>query len=237
MATATVAADAQSVVVRRPFWKRLGDMLKSAGSKAVGFIKRAANWLWNTKAVRWAATKSSWLINRLWYLAKGPVGWVAVGIGALLIAPKAIFIVFVAATLLLLFTLFAIHKLYQAMEREGVFDDNDPVEPITAGETIADRLDELQLRLNAAMDAGKDSTISDLTGRMFLLKVRSGLAPDASKLKADASTSDIHRNCKEHIAALPGNVDWDIRRMYDAIRNEDKRLKEIAKAKPTLASV
>lgn len=249
MATATVGDT--YVAVETNFWSRMAARLKGVGSKikglffkATSYIKRAGLWAWNTTAIQWVVAKTRWLWSRLWYYAKGPVGWVTAGIAAIIFAPKAVAIMLVIALILLLVILFVIYRLYKAVQEEEKSTwtgTTDPVEnAITAEETIDDRVNELDRRMVAARNAGQSGLISDLTGRLFLLQVRSGLGGKDSKLKKTATVHDIHRECREHAAALPGDIDWDWRRMYNAIRNEDARLNDIAKLKakkPHLTSV
>ena len=214
------------------FWTRVGNLLKNVGEKIKSAaiwvrdrVMDAAKWARNAPATQWAVSKIQWA----WTIAKGPVIAAGVGLGTIAFVPKLLAIVPLA---LIGVGGYLIWKALQT-QRPGVSaTDSELNELVNTGETVGDRYADLDQRLVAASDKRDAGLISEITGRMYLIKVRAG---EHEKLKKDATVSVIHRECrKDHEDQAISNVTgfkWDWKRMYAAIQREDTRLKDLAKAK------
>jgi hypothetical protein len=109
------------------------------------------------------------------------------------------------------------------------------VDPPTADETMKFRhayLSEIIERTDPEQDPWK---FSELTMRIHLLEVRSGMPnPDGSKRKLEAARdkttwSEIYRDCVRKVEREDPTFPWNKSWMDAAARNEDKRLNEIAR--------
>lgn len=247
MATVTVLEPSET------FWARVGQRLRSWGQKiknvAVRFgnwIKRGAQWLWNTKAIQWVVDKTKLVATKTWSVLRGPVGWVLAPIAAIIFAPKAVAVMLLLVGLaigLLVFMTWRLTKLVKERTGEEIVDIlggplaveyNSPVEE---DETAESRFTFLDAQQRLASDAGDDGAFSELLGRLYLIRIRESQEKE-SKLARNSSPSKIYRECKEQVQRrFPGETQWDFGRMYNAIRNEDKRYKdrEELKAKTTVS--
>ena len=248
MATDAAVVTPPVVVVptQEGFWSRVGNTLKSWGTKVVdaakgffGWIGRGIKRLWNTKPVQWVAKKLA-----------GPIGMVVAPVAALVAMPGVATTLAVAACLGVCVTGAAVWSIHRQVKKHGsveAWQDSvveglygPPLErqndiPVTADETIESRYNYLtELSKDAwARDDRKD--YSDLTGRMHLLVVRKGASD--GKLKKDASVSDIHSEARRQAEFKDRDFGWDFGVMYRAALSEDKRLKEAARLKAEQATL
>jgi hypothetical protein len=203
----------------------VGEKIKSAAIWLRDRVVDAAKWARNAPATQWAVSKIQWA----WTIAKGPVIAAGVGLGTIAFVPKLIAIVPLA---LIGVGGYLIWKAFSQEKATSAADSSELNELVNAGETMGDRFADLDQRLVAASDKKDAGLVSEITGRMYLLKVRAG---EHEKLKKDATVSVIHRECrKENEDQAISNITgfkWDWKRMYDAIQREDTRLKDLAKAK------
>jgi hypothetical protein len=258
MATATAMPNTQT------FWARLGERLSNWGGKIKGFafrvgsyITRAARWLYHTKAAQWVVTKASFVAGKVWHVAKGPVGWIAAPIAAIIFAPKAVAVMLFLVLVLIAVLAYLVYRLTREMKnaspedfeeiKEGVADIGEAIrdgfadiqmesadgvivvdDMIDPDETLDDRYDTLDKGLGMAIATADGDLMSEYTGRSYLVLVRRGAD---SKLKKDASVSAIHRACRKKAEGEHPTVEWNWNRMYQAVRAEDKRLKDTAELK------
>lgn len=117
--------------------------------------------------------------------------------------------------------------------RQEVSEDSSAVEyngTPEPDETINARMAFLDQELTKASERKDDGAVSELTGRLYLLEVRWG---KHQHLKANATVSAIHRECRkeneERFGTQMSDFTWDWQRMFQSIRSEDKRLKDISK--------
>jgi hypothetical protein len=265
---------AEATVVVMPttqgFWAGMKNRLSNWGRKIKGvayragsYIKRAASWLWNTKATQWVVAKAGVVANKAWALARGPVGWVTAPIVAVIFAPKAVAVMLflvLLATAAVGLTVWQIWRHVKKVStpeqveeikeeltlmREAIAEDvrnhnggklvEDDLDPT---ETPLDRYNELDQRMTEAINAADSNLVSEYLGRLHLLLVRMG---NDGKIKKDATVSVIYRDCRKQAETRSGltNVQWNWSRMSNAVKSEDKRLKDTAalKARSNLTSV
>jgi hypothetical protein len=252
-------AEATAMPTTQGFWAGMGTRLSNWGSKIKGFafrvgsyIKRAASWLWHTAPVKWVASKVTWLAGRFWFYAKGPVGWVTAPILAIIFAPKAVAVMLFLVLILIAILAYLVYRLTRELKENTTPEEfseikdelndlkdsvrstwNDlttevPDEELDPNETLAERYKELDGQLGLAIGDEDENLVSELTGRLHLVLVRSG---KGSKLKKDSTISVIHRDARKQAEANQPNFRWNFNRMYQAVRSEDRRVKDIAELK------
>jgi hypothetical protein len=262
---------AEAIVVEMPttqgFWAGMKNRLASWGSKIKGFvyrtgsyIKRAASWLWNTKAAQWVVAKAGFVAGKVWHVAKGPVGWVTAPILAIIFAPKAVAVMLflvLLATAAVGLTVWQIWRHIKKVStpeqieeikdeltllREGIVDEarynanggklvEDELDP---AETIETRYAVLDVRMSEAIETADGPLLSELLGRIHLLLARSG---KGGKIKKDATVSVIYRDCRKNAEHKFQNIQWNWSRMSNAVKSEDKRLKDTAELKAKRANL
>jgi len=240
------------ITTTESLWTRVGQYLSTWGrkikagtTKVLGFIARGAKRLYNTKAAQWVVSKTKYVAGWAWHYAKGPVGWIAAPIAAVIFAPKAVAVMLVLVLLAVAGLGFIGYKAYQhlktittaeelrEMQEEFVDAIREPSEPATeigsaptADETIGQRLSYLDKKLQDAQNRQDMRMFSELTGRMYLLAVRNG--DGTGKLPKNAPARDIHRECRRDSEKNYSEFSWNFGAMWRAIQAEDKRLKDIA---------
>lgn len=243
MATVTIEATPSlwdRVRLRLNSW---GQKIKAVVQKVGGFFARTAQWLWNSTPVQWIVDKGKFLAGKVWQYARGPVGWVAAPVAAILFAPKAVVVMLLGVGVIVGLTAMMVWPIYKEWrklppeERDQIFANLSAessggivmTDELSVDETIASRYAYLDDQHQQAMAEQDHGLFSELTGRMFLLEVRDGAT--TSKVTPKASVSDVYRACKARSKEISPNFEWDWNRMINAIRNEDKRLKEVARLK------
>jgi hypothetical protein len=109
------------------------------------------------------------------------------------------------------------------------------VDPPTADETMKFRHAYLSEAIERTAKEQNVEKFSELTMRIHLLEVRSGMPnPDGSKRKLEAARdkttwSEIYRDCVRKVEREDPTFPWNKSWMDAAARNEDKRLNEIAR--------
>jgi hypothetical protein len=270
VSTVEIAADRPTTVVPVPrvsIWTRMklrmsswGRALKTGAGRVGNWFTRGAKWLYNTKAVQWIVASSKsvgrWTVNML----KGPVGWVAAPVAAVIFAPKAVAVMLLLTMVTTGVLAFSVYKLYRHLRevspeevREFIAEARDLVEPmehslsaemdapINPDETTDERHHYLDEQHLLATDQGDIGLMSELLGRMTLLEVRDqGLFHDGDdnlKLKKDASPSVVHRACRRKAEKDFPKVKFNWGRMYNGVRAEDARLREVARLKAEQANL
>ena len=247
-------------------WTRVGSRLNNWGQKittvakkAGGYVVRAAKWVAGTKAVQWTVSKSKFILGRAWHYAKGPIGWVAAPIAAVIFAPKAVAVMLVLVMIALAVIGFIAWKSYKHLRTISTEEElREMVEEITAAvaegrdangtlltyteeptatETVAERLVFLDAQNKDAAAASDANRFSETTARMWLLEVRSGKTGKSTKLKKDDSVAEIYRECKRRSLKQNAEFEWNLTLMYRATSDENKRLKAIEKLKAQQAKL
>jgi hypothetical protein len=227
-----------------------GQKIKAAAKKVGGWFKRTAKALWNSKAVQWVVAKANVAKDWLWGVAKGPVGWVAAPVAAIVFAPK---FVAIAAVVGLIGIAWIGHMLWKNLKRdhpealkssvEQTKDDVTEIKdrltggpvleadkiPLDPDETLDERYAYLDKQLGWAKDNEDPGLFTEMTGRRFFIEVR--LGKSTTKLKPAASAGQIYNECRKIFEKEMPDFEWAWARCSNAIKNEDKRLKEVARLK------
>jgi len=264
-----------AIEVRPSLWDRVSLRLRNWGTKLVAGakqagnwfiraakwagaqIKRGAQWLFGTRAVQWTVDKAQFVGLWAWNLARGPVGFIALPILGLILAPKALAIMIFVTLLGIGILTFLVYQVYREVKKAAPEEIREMVAAVTEefnaehgngtqlSFTEEPAPDETPLTRYAYLDqqnqeaaATKDiNRFSESTARMRLLEVRAGRAQ--GKSKKNSSGSDIYRELRQISEKENPDFAWNWTLMYRAVLDENKRLKTIGQQKgsPTLTTV
>jgi len=255
---------ASSIPTAEGFWARVGTRLSNWGQKIKAGLKRVGNWfvralqwsrdkivsgakwVWNLAPVRWTVAQArsfgGWLRHGVW---RGPVPWVLGGgvvgavmpplfmIGAMTAVTAALVILFWRARRPVALASPATEGRLSIPTQGESYESTLDID-LSSDETIESRYEYLESLQNTASAEEDVDLFSDLTGRLFLLQVRSG---NGGKVTKNASVPDIYRACKASaLRTEPNEEMWSLSAMRQGVEREAQRLKDVAQLKAALIS-